>query len=92
MGGGQRRHLPSLFIQVAVASWPSFPLVCCAPVIHACRVESVRPAVTAHASWLSVLPCLAVASGGPVAGGVVQVWVGQKRLNYYILSLFCDVR
>ncbi len=24
--------------------------------------------------------------------GVVQAWVGQKRLNYYILSLFCDVR
>ncbi len=24
--------------------------------------------------------------------GVVQAWVGQKRLNYYILSFFCDVR
>jgi hypothetical protein len=24
--------------------------------------------------------------------GVVQAWVGQKRLNSYILSLFCDVR
>ncbi len=24
--------------------------------------------------------------------GMVQAWVGQKRLNSYILSLFCDVR
>ncbi len=28
---------------------------------------------------------------GPVSG-VVQAWVGQKRFNSYILSLFCDVR
>jgi hypothetical protein len=27
-----------------------------------------------------------------ITTGVVQAWVGQKRLNSYILSLFCDVR
>ncbi len=39
---------------------------------------------------------LPISSGYPaqtgLTWGVVQAWVGQKRLNRYILSLFCDVR
>jgi hypothetical protein len=50
-----------------------FPRACCARVIYACQVESMQPAVTAHALWLGVPPCLVAASGGPVAGLVLFV-------------------
>ncbi len=41
----------------------------------------MQPAVTAHASWLGVLSCLAATSGGPVAGLVLFVckWFCEER-------------
>ncbi len=50
-----------------------FPRACCARVILACWVESVRPAVAAHCAWLGVLLFLVTAASCGLVGVVFFV-------------------
>jgi hypothetical protein len=85
-------HLPITLVAVALALPPS-PSSLPATLI----VVSIALATLALALFVTLQSChrhhcprITVAL--TITLGVVQAWVGQKRLNSYILSLFCDVR